>query len=209
MDTQRKETEELTETMTTAETGLPELPEGQWWRIGEIDDKYEGGGTRYGTGGWASSSRGKMSAVQIMKKQGETRVEETPIYGDRWWNKNSVVGYDKKTVHEIKEVAVFTRLFTGYLAHSQADIPEHTVECGSQGPIGGPPDSFHYSYHENADGARAIAAMMVKEYHASEKRKRERRIAEEAKRRAKDELFGDYPPKTLPALVAVGGGSDD
>jgi hypothetical protein len=200
-------------TMTTAETGLPELPEGQWWRIGEIDSEYEDGTRRYGTGGWASSSSpGKLSAVQIMERRHVAVIEETPIYGTHWWNKGSVVGYDERPVTQLKEVAILTRLFTGYRTTRREDIPEHAVSAGSGGPSGGPPDYYHYSYHENADGARASAEMMIEEYEEIVKQERAWRIAEEAKKRAKAELFGDYPPKTLPAraLVGVGvGGSDD
>jgi hypothetical protein len=132
-----------------------------------------------------------------MENRWVTETEEVPIYGDRWWNKNKVVEYDCKYNKELKEVAVFTRLFCGYATHDEKSIPEHASIKGSSGPIGGPIEQYHYSYHENADGARALAEMMVKEYHASVRREQAWEIALEAKRKAKDELFGDYPPKTL------------
>lgn len=178
-------------------TGLPELPEGLWWRIGEISTKDEYGNTRYGTGGWSSSSGGKLAAIQIMEKRWVTETEEVPIYGDRWWNKHQIVKYDYPTKTELKEVAVFTRLFCGYATHDEKLIPEHASNMGGTGPIGGPMESYHYSYHENADGARALAEMMIEDYHSSVRREKAWQIAEEAKQKAKDELFGDYPPKVL------------
>lgn len=187
----------MTEVLEKTTTGLPELPEGAFWRIGEIPAKDRWGQTVYGTGGWASSVGGKMSAVQIMEVRRVRKHTEVPVYGDRWWNKHTVVRHEPKTWHEDEEVSVLTRLFTGYAARTLDDIPEHAVECGSSGPIGGPPTTYNYEYHVNADGARAIAEDMVKEYHRQVRQERAWRIAEEAKKRAKDELFGDYPPKTL------------
>lgn len=186
----------MTEVLEETITGLPELPEGQWWRIGEISSVDEWGQTRYGTGGWASSSGGKMSAIQIMEKRWVTKSVKIPVYGDRWWNKNKVMEHEVKTKTELKEVSVFTRLFCGYATEDESKIPEHAYRNGGTSG-GGQPEKHHYSYHENADGARALAEMMVKEYHIQVRRERACRIAEEAKTKAKNELFGDYPPKTL------------
>lgn len=178
-------------------TGLPELPEGMWWRIGAISSVDEYGNTRYGTGGWSSSYGGMVSAIQIMENRLVQKTKEIPVYGDRWWNKHKIVDYDYEIKEELKDVAVFTRLFCGYATPDEESIPEHASNMGSSGKIGGPIEQYHYSYHENADGARALAEMMIKEYHVSALREKAWRIAEEAKKKAKDELFGDYPPKTL------------
>ena len=187
----------MTEVVEKTETGLPELPEGLFWRIGEIPTTYKDGSTRYGTGGWASTSGGTYPAVQIMEVRDVRKTKKVPVYGTRWWNKLCVVDHTEEIWYEREAVAVATRLFTGYATNHAENVPEHAMECGGSGPINGPLTTIHYAYHVNADGARAIAADMIEGYHRSVQHAESWRIAEEAKRTAREKIYGDYPPKTL------------
>lgn len=185
----------MTEVLQETTTGLPELPEGLFWRIGDISSKYGDGRTRYGTGGWSSSVDGKCAAVQIMEMRDVRKSEKIAVYGNRWWNKNTIVDYNVEYHTEREAVSTMTRLFTGYSTYDIDSIPEHAVECGSM--TSGGSKEWHYEYHINADGARAIAESMLEDYRRQVIREKAWEIAERAKREANETLFGDYPPKVL------------
>lgn len=166
-------------------TGLPEVPEGYFWRVGEIDQKY-------GTGGWSSGGRMKPG-VSLMTTGYVTKYENIPIYGTRWWNKHIQVATEVREWPELAEVTVTQRLFTGWAA-APGRVPEIGIECGGMGTIHGPLTTIHYEIPVTPEGIKWIAEGIWKDFQANEKWRKQ---IEDEKRYVKENLYGDYPPKNL------------
>ena len=166
-------------------TGLPEVPEGYFWRVGEIDEKY-------GTGNWSSGGRLKPG-VSLMKTGYVTKRKEIPIYGTRWWNKRTQVDTEFKQWSELDTVTVIQRLFTGWAA-APGEVPEIGIECGGMGSINGPLTTIHYEVPITPEGIKWIAEGILADFQAAEKWRKQ---VEDEKRYVKENLYGDYPPKKL------------
>lgn len=165
-------------------TGLPELPEGYFWRVGEIDQKY-------GTGGWSSGGRMKPG-VSLMKMGYVNKTEATPIFGTRWWNKHTQVDAKVREWSELEAVTVIQRLFTGYAA-APGEVPDIGIECGSMS-MGGTMTAVHYEIPITPEGIKWIAKSIWKDFQVSEKWRKQ---VEDEKRYVKENLYGDYHPKKL------------
>lgn len=169
-------------------TGLPELPEGLFWRVGEIDEKY-------GTGGWSSGGRMKPG-VSLMRMGDVVKREKIPVYGTRWWNKNTVVSTKTREWTVREPVTVIQRLFTGYSC-LPGKVPEIGIEFGGM-MSGDRYTSIHYEIPITPEGIKWIADQIWELYQSQMEYKR--KIAEEQKY-IKENLYGDYPPKKLSELM--------
>lgn len=166
-------------------TGLPEVPEGYFWRVGEIDEKY-------GTGNWSSGGRLKPG-VSLMKMDYVVKKEATPIFGTRWWNKHTQVDAEVREWSELEPVTMIQRLFTGWAA-APGEVPDIGIECGGMGSINGPLTTIHYEIPITPEGIKWIAEGIFADFQAAEKWRKQ---IEDEKRYVKENLYGDYPPKKL------------
>jgi hypothetical protein len=170
-------------------TGLPELPEGLFWRVGDVDRKY-------GSGGWARGSGNSKPGVSIMEWQNVEKSERTPIYGTRWYNKRTVVVYDVRYWQEKEAVAISSDLFTGHTAYTKDDIPSIGVDHGSM-TRDGKTVEWHYEIPVNREGTLWLATKVRKDYRLAVEWHEQWEEAERAKKVMRDEVYGDYPPKSI------------
>ena len=170
-------------------TGLPELPEGLFWRVGDFN-------RHYASGGWSSGFGDFLPGLGIMKMKDVKKSKKVPIFGTRWYNKTIVVNHETVTWTEQEAVPVYARLFTGHTAYSKDDIPDIGVECGSMS-MHGKTTQWHYEIPVNHEGTSWLALKMRYEYLEQKEQSDKWEEAERAKKTMRESIYGDYPPKTL------------
>lgn len=170
-------------------TGLPELPEGLFWRVGDFDRKWA-------SGGWSGGPVGDVPGIGIMKMKDVVKSKEIPIYGTRWYNKAIVVAHETETWTEQEAVPFYVSLYTGHTAYNKNDIPDIGAECGSMSHQG-KTTQWHYEIPVNREGTLWLAKDLYEVYVDSEKRHAAWTAAENAKKTMRESIYGDYPPKTL------------
>lgn len=94
---------------------LPELPEGFFWKIGEVDTNP----------GWYDNIPCMAPAVLIMQEGVlERKSRKVPVYGDSWWNKLTVVAYEIEYWDEMGEpTALFVQKFSQISVSSRDAVP--------------------------------------------------------------------------------------
>lgn len=170
-------------------TGLPELPEGLFWRVGDF-------ARSYASGGWSRGSGGLLPGIGIMRWEYVKKAVTTPIYGTRWYNKKTVVEYDIDYTTEKEAQTVRAALFTGHTAYSKTEIPSIGYETGSMS-MHGKTTEWNYEIPVTREGTLWLAEKLLKAYTASELYWKKYNEGEEAKKKMRDEIYGDYPPKTI------------
>lgn len=151
-------------------TGLPVLPEGYFWRVGDMGD------------GWASGD-----GVLLMKSTVEVSEVRAKTY---WWK-----APEMKTMTTNYSTRIASRDFYAF-ADTEEEVPEDAVDEPYPVHTG---DNFVWRYQlpltpENiAKVAREIYDEFMKN------REREERVRAEAEKQAKlrEAYYGDYPPKVL------------
>jgi hypothetical protein len=184
----------LTETIEyDLETGLPVLPEGLFWRVGERDFQHY----------WRRVDRINKKpimkpAVMIMKESGVvTRERKVPIYGKQWWNKHQVVE-EKIEYHQEMggPVEVMYQEFDDLTTQNKDDIPEF-AESYATLSRDGVDYEWYYNVPMSREGIAFLAGSLLKLYREQEKVINARQEIERARLEAKEKFYGDYPPKTL------------
>jgi hypothetical protein len=160
-----------------------------FWRVGDVDRSYS-------SGGWSSGSGKLLPGISIMEWKDVEKSEKTPIYGTRWYNKHTVVEYDVRYWQEKEPVAVHSGLFTGHTAYAQGDIPSVGIKSGSMS-MHGKTTQWHYEIPVNREGTLWLATELLKGYQSYKKWNDQWEEAERAKKSMRDEIYGDYPPKTI------------
>jgi hypothetical protein len=166
-------------------TGLPVVPEGFFWRVGNAADYDDYGGKKTYPG------------VALMQKQ-EPKLEtfETPIHGVNWLGISKIVGYDKEErLVDQEPKQVYFEKFSPRFAFKEENIPSFAV---NQRPYKAyNEDSWFYDLPLSEEGISYLATYIWND-HIKQMRKKEeydRRMAE--RRTLEEKFFGDYPPKTL------------
>jgi hypothetical protein len=96
-------------------TALPELPEGFFWEIGEVDTNP----------GWYDNIPHMVPAV-LIKQEGvlERKSRKVPRYGDSWWNRLTIVEYEVEYWDEMSEpTALFVQKFGQIPVNSREAVP--------------------------------------------------------------------------------------
>lgn len=179
----------MTETLEKTTTGLPDLPEGYFWRVGKL------------TLVEFNWSRGKdvvnvVEGVGIIKQKKTIKKTQHPVYGEKWYNSWKKVGsrweestlIDEKTVAHEEFDTIFSRnLFESLPVYARDAYENHT---------GAEPESNYRITYDEA-GISFLAGRVYDEWIVHETATRE--YHEERKRNEanKARLYGDYPPKTL------------
>lgn len=172
------------------ETGLPLLPEGQFWRVGRKDrprDMYP----RYYIDTYEDVNYGEGVFLMGPKRRVE-RTTETPVYGVGWY-RNKVVRYDTNTFYEDEEEVIDFRSFSSFIATSKDVIPEfgtYTFKYDNT-------ERCYFDVSLSEEGIAFVASSIMSVRLAAERRQKQ---ADEKARKAqelKDKFYGDYPPKKL------------
>lgn len=178
-------------------TGFPVVPEDYFFRVAEVarleldEDTLE----------CVKTLRGEVLLVKLIEVE---KARDLPIRGTHWWDRWRVVrmGYETYTVLEEKVVqkSSFDRHYAW--EHEGEVVPafaENVVEQSGRS---------RFDVPFSKEGIVWIAAKLWKEQQAAlevEREIREAKLAREQEARRKieefraikDELLGDYPPKTL------------
>jgi hypothetical protein len=181
-------TTEVQDVKIDAETGLPELPEGMFWRVGDRDVQIY----------WHKSDKPRMRpVVQLMKTEGvihKTRM--VPVYGKQWWNKNQQVDEYEEHYSELGgPVEVMYHEFKGNTIQ-QGWIP-HFATSYVRMRIDGVPEEWAYEIPINKQGIAFLATALWLMFTDQQESLRKEEEIERAKLEAKETFFGDYPPKSL------------
>jgi hypothetical protein len=178
-----------TEVETTTVTGLPELPEGMFWRVGEKDTNP----------GWYDNVPYMAPAVFIMQEaQMETKTREVPVYGTRWYNKNTVVEHLTEEYEELGEPTVlFSQTFSNIDLHRKEDLPELGRISSWSSNAQGEEFDWKYNLPVGPEGVAMIAGMLYKRLLAHQESAKASEKFRAAQSKIKEDLYGDYPPKSL------------
>lgn len=171
-------------------TGLPDLPEGQWWEVAEVAEE-KGGEERWPHGAFFSSFTPKHHQVRIMRT---IEVPESRTYRDRgWWRSNELVVVPAYTRNE-----VVAKIVVGEW------IPPKLEQGFSLG------DYMAYEPSLTPELVLKYAKKLIKrlEHERDAKIYKERKLAEEKAAKAVAEavtnsLLGAYPPKSLKKVGAA------
>lgn len=170
-------------------TGLPELPEGYFWRVGEKDTNP----------GWYDKIECMVPAVFIMREaQTETKTREIPVYGTRWYNKGVVVEHIPEEYEEMGEPTVaFSQTFSNIHLSRKEDLPELGRISSWVTDRQGVESDWQYDLPVGPDGVALLAGMLYKRMLAHQESARAYEKFKAAQSKIKEELYGDYPPKSL------------
>ena len=174
------------------ETGLPELPDDMFWRVGPHTRKY------YDKYGYPREST--RDSIILLKRVEEPKKREVRVYGTKWYNNGTPIGYETETYFESSETVVGFERFGVRHAFFNESIPE-MAESVVRFTNYVPDDSVRYELPISAESISFLAKEIFSKYLRDSQREAERiRVAEEKRLRdelAKDKFFGDYPPKRL------------
>lgn len=167
-------------------SGLPVLPEGYFWRIGDVEVS------------WGGYSTIKRPGVSIMKgAEMVTKTRKVPVYGSQWWNKNQVVDEFTETYVEMdgptERLAI---TFSDLTTTDKTTIPNFARDRGSSS-VDGKPYQWHYDVPVGKEGAAYLAGRLYKIFLEDEERRKRNEAFKKALAATKEEIYGDYPPKTL------------
>lgn len=170
-------------------TGLPELPEGYFWRIGEKDIN----------SGWYDNKPCMRSAVFIMREaQYEQKVTYTNVYGTFWYNKNIIVEKIPHTYMELGEPKeVFSQTYDDIRLSNKKELPEFGQIVGRSINSNGKEYAWTYSVPIGTIGTIYIANLLKAQFDEYEDYRVRQEIFNKELDKTKEELYGDYPPKTL------------
>ncbi|UDL16650.1 hypothetical protein SEA_ATUIN_257 [Arthrobacter phage Atuin] len=179
----------VTEIEYDTETGLPVLPEGYFWRIGEVDTnpRWYGDKTPY-----------MEPAVLIMKEAGMvTKTRKVPVYGKQWWNKHQVVDELTETYEEMDgPTQKFSMTFSGLETRDKSTIPDFAKDRGASN-TNGVEHTWHFDVPVGKEGAAYLAGRLYRTFLEWEEHKRRKEAFQKALAATKEEIYGDYPPKSL------------
>ena len=188
-------------------TGLPVVPEDMFWRVADVSRReYKGWGSRY----YEDITEPNVQLVRTEQIAHTRKVPDT--HGKNWWNRNVVVSMKDQTYHVPEQVVLAQRSIMGFAAEGRKNVPENAVNLRKD-------DYYHWSTPEegeedtntwlydlplNEDTIELLSAQVWRSYlekqheNAIEEDKlRDRRLEKEKNERAKERLYGYYPPKTL------------
>lgn len=169
------------------ETGLPVVPEGMFWRVGEEKT-------------YISSNYSRREAVvRLMQVQEPiTKKREMPIYGRTWWGGQKVVGKAFETYTEQPDPEpVYQLPFSHHTARKESDIPSFADHYVSRRNNEGDTLEWTFTVPITAEGIAWLATGIFRSYEKQQEADRKYEAIQKAKREAKDKFYGDYPPKTL------------
>lgn len=151
---------------------LPEVPEGFFWRVGEVT-------TYYGP----ALAETKVPAVLLMER---VYTHSKP---DKDTFNRAVEGKPGNWVVERCRL----NFGTAFYAPKEKDIPSFAVRSEYKDYA----KAYYYSVGMDAEGIRHLAESVLKTYHEIQEEDRKYEEEERKKQEAKDRFYGDYPPKTL------------
>lgn len=168
-------------TIDTA-TGLPEVPEGYFWRVGKFEtSEYGYSGKKYTT---------TREGVVLIKQTVKVTHTERPVYGEKWYNawKKVAVVIDK-TTDVTESVHLYERFDETHVLFPGDELPEYARN----------PWTEITQVNENEERKTTKFRIAVTEAGVSFLAGRifERFSAYEEDRINRERLFGDYPPKVL------------
>lgn len=167
-----------------AATGLPELPEGMFWRVGEREarsERYKG----------YSYSIGYGQGVFLMSRKHTKKTVKVPVMGTKWWNRWMVMNETEEFETVVTATEVRFKTFNGLCVRSKEDIPPLSVEVREEKTY------FSYSVPLTAEGIAHVAGMIWEQYLQEQKEEEKEALAKAEANEAKVKFYGDYPPKTL------------
>jgi hypothetical protein len=171
-----------------AETGMPVLPEGYFWRVGDKDVAHY----------WYKTDKPNMKpVVQLMKTEGVVhKTREVPVYGKQWWNKNQQVDSVTEYYTEIGgPVEVMFHQFEGETRRKEwiPDFASSRVHMLRDDE----PVEWWYEIPINQQGIAFLATALWGMFTNQQEHLRAEEAIERAKLEAKEKFYGDYPPKSL------------
>lgn len=178
-----------TEIKIDPETGLPAIPEGMFWRVGVRDEVrhppyWDFDGKPYTV---------QVDSVMLMKSNAEiTKTRKVPVCGDRWYNRNIVVGKKTEKYTEIGDAILGYENFAGRYVYSEDGVPELGKTTGWVESDGGVP-RYYYNLPVTVDSVAYLAKLVFEDYLED----LEKASAEILSREERERLMGDYPPKRL------------
>ena len=179
----------MTEVKIDPETGLPHLPEGLFWRVGVRDEVrhppyWDFGGKPYTV---------QVDSVMLMKSNTQVaKTRKVPVYGDRWYNRDLVVGKKTEKYTEIGDAVLGYENFSGRYTYSEDAVPELGVSTGWADSDGGVP-RYYYKFPVTVETVAYLANLVFTAYLED----LEKATAEILSREERKRLMGDYPPKRL------------
>lgn len=176
----------MTEVLEKTTTGLPELPEGYFWRVGKLEkyiyDHFSGDNVKI-----------ELEGVGIVKRTTTVKRTEHPVYGEKWYN-----GW-KKVGTRWEEITVVDDTLVNYLKFDERferfdteEVPPYARDVYATG--GG---TNRYSITIDEAGITFLAGRVFKYWSEREEAIRAERERKSIEKANKERLYGDYPPKTL------------
>lgn len=170
----------MTEVLKDATTGLPELPEGYFWRVGKVTTEQMRWDGRQITQ--------TIEGVGLIRKTTKTTKTEHPVYGENWYNAWKKVGTRFEETVEVTEKTVDYETFdTTYQLSEKDEVPAYARNVRDHTYS----DELICREHEITIDEAGISFLADKIFTYWSER--------ETERLNKARLFGDYPPKTLVA----------
>ena len=180
------------------ETGLPEVPEDYFWRLEDTTTYVNRCGD---LGRYVEREVPILKLIQFATDQDYRTV---PVRGTKWYNRLFVVGYRDEFYDIVKEKTVASKRFEGFLAE-KGEEPSFAINVDTDKFWDG---RVNYDVPVTKETIAWIAGMVwegyleVLDWEAQEAREKETEALRDKELRdqadkARDELYGDYPPKSV------------
>jgi hypothetical protein len=172
------------------ETGLPALPEGYWWRVGDVSAYARYGGST------------KRPGVAMMTKTKQAKRYSEQVLGTKWWNKGKVLGIKDVTREELLDYEKFSESFSERsVPEKEADqIPEFALNRVEY--VEWSEDHLRISYDLplNEKSVEFLADQIMQNFLRVEESNRQREEECRIAVATRERLYGDYPPKKLESV---------
>lgn len=179
------------------ETGLPEVPEGYFFRLEDTT-------TFISRKGDIADAR-KVPILKLIEVTTEQDYRVVPVRGTKWYNSLFVVGYREEAYDVPKEKVVASKRFEGFRA-TKGEEPSFAINISPAQYW--EDDKTDYDVPVTKETLAWIAGMVWEGYLeviaydeqvAREKAEEAARVAslQDQADKAREELYGDYPPKSV------------
>lgn len=175
---------------TTTKVQLPEVPEGYYWKIGNMP---KGWGRPVYTDGYDNVQ--PDPAVMLMKR-GEGQEEWCdPIYKKSWWSgQEKYAGLGEPYMRDVQDSVFRAKAFNDdWKVATDADVPPAGIITHHTLPSTQRLASTSFKVKMSDDGIVWIAEKIMEEFRAWQKREE----YYETEAALRDKYYGEYPPKVL------------
>lgn len=179
---------------TTKKISLPEVPEGFYWKVGDMPAGY-GRMTMYEVVDGVLVPSPDPSVI-LMQRGTQLELQRTPVKGKVWWSKKErVLRYEERYV-EVPHDSIWRAMSLrseDLTVPSVAEIPSFGIEHSQRLRHDGSVFEVQYRVQLTDEGIAHVAEKIMEVFN----RVMEHEAYLEKEEELRDKYYGEYPPKVL------------